>query len=133
MEAVIRLVAIVLLVAMPLAAVAVGRWAYHSAVRHSHAQRASERVVSAVLLQQAPAAKGVDPYGSLQSVWVLARWQPPGLPARSGQVLAPAGARKGSTVLTWIDASGAVTDPPLDPSFAHGCCVVEVLKSALAG
>ena len=43
-----------------------------------------------------------------------ARWQPPGQPARTGEVLAVAGARKGSTVRTWIDPSGAVTDPPLD-------------------
>ena len=70
--------------------------------------------VTAVLLRDAPATGIPDPYTSVQTAWVPARWQPPGQPPRTGEVLAVAGARKGSTVRTWIDPSGAVTDPPLD-------------------
>jgi hypothetical protein len=34
------------------------------------------------------------------------------LPERSGQVLAPEGAPKGSTARIWVDACGAVTEAP---------------------
>ena len=65
-------------------------------------------------MRDAPATGIPDPYTTVETTWVPARWQPPGQPARTGEVLAVAGARKGSTVRTWIDPSGAVTDPPLD-------------------
>ena len=67
--------------------------------------------MNAVLLRPASATGIPDPYTSVQYTWVLARWQPAG-PARSGEVLVPAGSRQGSTVPTWINASGAVTNPP---------------------
>jgi hypothetical protein len=131
LEAVIRLVTIVLLAAaVPLAAAAVGQWAYHSALRHAHAQQASEHVVTAVL--QAPATESPDPYSALQDVWVLARWQPPGLPARFGPVLAPAGAGKGSTVQTWVDASGAVTSAPLTHRDVVGEVWLAVIVTCIA-
>jgi hypothetical protein len=68
--------------------------------------------VTAVLLRDAPAIGTPDPYTSVPTAWVPARWQPPGQPTRTGEVLAAAGARQGSTVRTWIDPSGAVTNPP---------------------
>ena len=114
-EAVLRLVIILLMVvAVPVAAVAAGRWADHYALHRAQVQRAVNHQVTAVLLSDAPAIGTPDPYTSLQTAWVPARWQPPGQPPRTGEVLAVAGARKGSTVRTWIDPSGAVTDPPLD-------------------
>jgi hypothetical protein len=59
---------------------------------------------------------------------VLARWQPPGVPARSGLVLAPAGTPKGSTVPSWVDGPGAVTDPPADPrDVVAGVCIAVAL------
>lgn len=132
LEAVIRLVTIVLLAtAMPLAAVAAGQWAYHSAVRHARAQQASEHLVTAVLLQQAPPTGSPDPYTSLQYAWVLARWQPPGLPARSGLILAPAGVPKGGAVPTWVDASGTVTSAPPTHRDLVGDVWVAVLLTCL--
>ncbi len=114
-EAAIRLaVMILLIVAVPVAAVAAGRWADHLALRQAQTQQAADHLVNAVLLRQAPATGVPDPYTSIQKAWVLARWQLPGLPARSGEVLAAAGARQGSIVPTWVNASGAVTDPPPD-------------------
>jgi len=112
-EAVIRLATLILLlVAVPIVTLAVSRQADHLALRQAHAQQVADHQVTAVLLRQAPPTGVPDPYTSIQMTLVLARWRPPGQPARSGQVLAPAGARAGSTVQIWVDASGAVTGPP---------------------
>jgi hypothetical protein len=114
-EAALRLVMILLLVAaVPAAAVAAGRWADHYGLHRVQAQRAADHLVSAVLLHDAPATGTPDPYTSVQVSWVLARYQPPGQPPRTGHVLVLAGARQGSTVRTWIGPSGVVTDPPPD-------------------
>lgn len=112
-EAAIRLATMVLLlVAVPIAVIAVGRQADHVALRQAHAQQAAEHQVTAVLLQRAQAIGVPDPYTSIQMTYVLARWQPPGQPPRSGQVLAPPGAPAGSTVTIWIAGSGAAASPP---------------------
>ena len=50
---------------------------------------------------------------------------------RTGEVLAVAGARKGSTVRTWIDPSGAVTDPPLDYRVIRGDVVMAATATFL--
>ena len=114
-EGALRLVMIiVVVVAMPAAAVAAGRWADHYVRHQAQVQQSVDHQVAAVLLRDAPATGIPDPYTTVETTWVPARWQPPGQPARTGEVLAVAGARKGSTVRTWIDPSGAVTDPPLD-------------------
>jgi len=114
-EGALRLVMIiVVVVAMPAAAVAAGRWADHYVRHQAQVQQSVDRQVAAVLVRDAPATGIPDPYTTVETTWVPARWQPPGQPARTGEVLAVAGARKGSTVRTWIDPSGAVTDPPLD-------------------
>ena len=114
-EGALRLVMIILVVvAVPAAAVAVGRWADHYVRHQAQVQQSVDHQVTAILLRDAPATGVPDPYSSVETTWVPARWQPPGQPARTGEVLAVAGARKGSTVRTWIDPSGAVTDPPLD-------------------
>ena len=114
-EAALRLVTLVLLVAVvPAAAVVAGQQADHLALHRAQAQEAKDYLVTAVLLWNAPAAGIPDPYSSVQMAWVQARWRPPGQPPRTGQVLAVAGALKGSTVRIWIDPSGAVTNPPMD-------------------
>ena len=127
-EAVLRLVLIILLVAViPAAAVAAGRWADHHALHRAQLERAADRLVSAVLLEKAPASGVPDPYTSVQTAWVRARWQPPGQPPRTGDVQALVGARQGSTVRTWIDRSGAVTDPPADHRVIVGYVFVAVM------
>jgi hypothetical protein len=127
-EAVLRLVLIILLVAViPAAAVAVGRWADHHALHRAQLERATDRLVTAVLLENAPASGVPDPYTSVQTAWVRARWQPPGQPPRTGDVQALVGARQGSTVRTWIDRSGAVTDPPMDHRVIVGYVFVAVM------
>jgi hypothetical protein len=131
-EAVLRLVMMVMLVAaVPAAAVVAGQRADHYALNRAHAQQAANHLVTAVLLQQAPATGTLDPYTSVQTTWVLARWQPPGLPSRTGEVLATVGARAGSTVRTWIDPSGAVTSPPLSHRDITGQVCIAVIATCL--
>jgi hypothetical protein len=132
-EAVIRLATmILLLVAVPIAVIAVGRQADHLALRQAHAQLAAEHQVTAVLLKQAQATGVPDPYSSVQLTYVLARWQPPGGPPRSGQILAPAGTHAGSTETIWIDASGAVADPPPDRREIVGDVTIAAVVTGLA-
>ena len=54
----------------------------------------------------------MDPYASVQTVWAAARWTAPDGTAHSGQVLVPAGAPRGTAAYIWINAAGAITDPP---------------------
>ena len=132
-EAAIRLVAVILLmVAVPIAAVVTGRQADHLALRQARAQQAGEHEVTAVLLQQAQATGVPDPYTSIEMTYVLARWQPVGQPPRSGQVLAPAGARAGSIVMVWVDASGAVVGPPPDHREIVGDVAITTVVTGLA-
>ena len=113
-EAALRLILVILFVAaVPVAAVAVGRQADHLALDWAQAQRSAKHLVTAVLLRDAPATGTPDPYASVQGSWIPARWQPAGLPPRTGLVFAVADARKGSTVRIWTDPVGAITDPPL--------------------
>jgi hypothetical protein len=131
-ETALRLVLILLaVVAVPAAAAAAGRWADHYALHRAQAQRAVNHQVTAVLLEDAPESGIPNPYTNVQTSWVPARWQPPGQPPRTGEVLALAGARKGSTVRTWIDPSGAVTDPPLDRRIVVGDVWIAVVATCL--
>jgi hypothetical protein len=127
-EAVLRLVLIILLVAViPAIAVAAGRWADHQSLHRAQAERAADHQVTAVLLENAQATGVPDPYTSVQTTWVRARWQPPGQPPRTGEVLAVAGARQGSTVRTWTDSSGAVADPPMEHRVIAGYICLAVM------
>jgi hypothetical protein len=132
-EAAVRLARIFLLViVVPVIAIVVGRQADHQALRHAQAQRAADHLVTAVLLEQAQATGVPDPYTSVQMTWVLARWQPPGRPARSGDILASAGAPKGSTTPIWVNASGAVTSPPPAQRTIAGDVCMAVIVTCLA-
>ena len=131
-EGALRLVMIiVVVVAMPAAAVAAGRWADHYVRHQAQVQQSVDHQVAAVLLRDVPTTGIPDPYTTVETTWVPARWQPPGQPPRTGEVLAVAGARKGSTVRTWIDPSGAVTDPPLDSRVIRGDVVMAVMATLL--
>ena len=115
-DAAIRVLTLILfLVAVPLAT----------------AQQVAEHQVTAVLLRQAQSTGIPDPYTSVQMTQVLARWQLPGGAPRSGQVPAPAGARAGSIVPVWIDASGAITRPPPDHRVIVGDVCVTVVVTGL--
>ena len=131
-EAALRLVMMIMLVAaVPAAAVVAGQWADHAALNRAHAQQAADHLVNAVLLEGAMTTGSPDPYTSVQTTWVLARWQPPGQPSRTGEVLATAGAPKGSTVQTWMNPSGAVTSPPLEHRDIVGDVCIAVVATCL--
>ena len=131
-EAATRLATMILLaVVVPLACVIAGQFAAHLAERQIHSQQAAERKVTAVLLQGVPADDTPDPYSVLQMAMVPARWQPGGQPPRAGQVLAPIGARAGSTETIWIDASGAVAIGP-DSGLVDAAICVAVVNTWLA-
>jgi hypothetical protein len=131
-EAVVRLAAIILfLAAVPLAMITAGRQADHLALNQVHAQQAADRQLTAVLLQPAPPTGVPNPYNSIQMTTVLARWQPPGQPPRTGQVPAPAGAGAGSSVPVWLSASGAVTSPPPDHQMIAGDVFIAATTTGL--
>ncbi len=112
-ETAIRLTILVLiLTVVPAAAVLAGQWADHTALSQAQQQNAATHVVSARLLDAAPTVGAPDPYAGAEVAWVPARWTAPDGRARSGDVLAPVGAKRGSTVSTYVDASGNFTDPP---------------------
>jgi hypothetical protein len=131
-EAAMRLTTmILLLVAVPLVCIAVGHLSARVAQRQAHADAATDRQVTAVLLEGVPPGNTADPYSSVHMSMVLARWQSPGQPPRSGQVLAPVGASAGSTMTIWVDAAGAVTSPP-DTGVVDAAVCVAVVNTCLA-
>ena len=112
-EAWIRLsVVVVFLAAGPLAAIAVGHWASDSGAAAARALAAAEHRTQAVLLSNAPAASSYPMAGNSVAAWVRARWTAPDGTSRTGEVQAAVGARAGSTVTVWSDASGALAGPP---------------------
>lgn len=105
----------VFLIAGPIAAQAAAGWAHHTHTAGSSAPATHLHPVSAVLLQSTATATALNmPYADGQ-VWVRARWQIPGAPARTGKVLAPRGTPAGSVVTVWLTAAGRVTGPPPGP------------------
>jgi hypothetical protein len=123
-EVAVRLAVLVLLaVAIPVAVITVGRWTDHQALRQVRAQAAADHPVRAVLLEESPGAGAPDPYSAVPVNWVPGRWTGPDGSVRTGDVLAPAGALKGTTIAAWVDASGQITDPPA----AHNAVVGDVV------
>ena len=132
-ETAIRLgVLVLILTAMPAAAILTGRWAYHAALAQTRAQDAATHTVSAVLLAAAPTVGDPDPYAGAEVAWVPARWIAPDGPVRTGDVLAPVGAKRGSLVHTWVDDSGNFTDPPPGRTQIVGNVFMAVTVSGLA-
>lgn len=100
----------------PLVAIGAGHWMYHAGMTEARAQAAGRHSARAVLLEPAgPPVTTAAPGGDYQAR-ALARWQGPGPAPRSGEVLATSGSPAGSTVTVWLDASGKLTGPPLQPA-----------------
>lgn len=130
-EVVLRLAFLILLAAaVPLVTIMTGRAVGHLAIREARAARASDQLVTAVLTEAAPKA-GQDPYSSVQTTSVPARWTAPDGSPRSGMVLASYGAAKGSTVQTWIDRSGEATSPPPTQTDIDGDVSIAVALTAM--
>ena len=102
---------VVLLVGVPLFAIAAFTWAARVGAAEQRAER-SWREVPAVLLRSVPVpdtfAGGVFGYS-----WVPARWTAPNGQARSGDIPVEVGLTAGRKVRLWVDAKGTPTDLPL--------------------
>jgi hypothetical protein len=105
-------VALLILVAAPLAGALAGQWAHDDARAVAARQQADRHRVHAQVVgrmpQTMPSAEGVRH----QTVRATVRWTPPGEPARTAPALVPAGTRQGQTVDVWFDARGRSVPPP---------------------
>jgi hypothetical protein len=136
----VLLVVLLLVLGAPAAGVAVGRWAHGDARAHADAERASRDLVSAVIVENAPAPVP-SAHGDKQPVhWVRARWTEPGGGARTGEAQVPAGTKRGDRADVWLDKAGrSVPAPPTDTAvWQHAltmgtCATVGVVGIVLAG
>ena len=100
------------LVATPLIALGVGRWAWDGAAATARTEQAAWHKVSAVVLQGVPAAKN-DPYGAIYLAQIPVRWTAENGTAHTGRVTAETGVRTGAHVTVWTGSDGQLTGPPL--------------------
>ncbi|MBV9793031.1 MAG: hypothetical protein JO016_03755 [Actinobacteria bacterium] len=115
--AVLAMVA-VFLIATPLIAFGVGRWAWDGGAATAQAERAAWHQVSAVVLEGAARPQN-DPYGAVYLTTVPVRWITAGT-AHTGRVTTAAGVKTGAKVSIWTKASGELTNAPLGRSqIAH--------------
>jgi len=104
--------------AAPFAAQAASHAAYDGALDTARAQHASEHQVRAELTQLATGAD--DGYSLTGYVPVRATWTSVTGVRHTGEVMAQAGSKKGSTVTIWADAAGNVVSPPLQAAQVAG-------------
>jgi hypothetical protein len=104
--------------AAPFAAQAASHAAYTGALHAQRAQRATEHQVRAELTQLATTTDGgytLTGYVPAEATWTSVTGV-----RHTGQVLAPADSRKGSTVTVWADTAGNIVGPPLPASQVAG-------------
>ncbi len=119
-----------LLTAGPLAAILAGQLTYRADMRELRAQQASRYRTTAILLSlPVPLSSPVPGY--FPGLQARARWTAPDGSVRTGLVSAPAGARPGSTVTVWEQASGRLTGPPVTPVEVTGDVVMAVFLAVL--
>ncbi|WP_416984862.1 hypothetical protein [Streptomyces sp. T028] len=106
------IVAVLLLVAVPLAGTVAGRWAHDDAQTVAVQQRAERHRVQAEVVGRVPeglpSADGVRE----RTYRVTVRWTPPGEKARTAEARVPEGTHKGDLVDVWFDARGRTVPPP---------------------
>ncbi len=102
----------------PFAARAASHWAYAGALQAEHAMEATSHQVRAELLMPAGMSTVMDSYRT--QVPTQARWTSVNGMVRYGQIPAPSGRPKGTTLTVWTDASGALTSPPSPSGQASG-------------
>jgi hypothetical protein len=100
----------------PLAAIGAGQWMYHAGMTEARAQAADRHSARAVLLEPTPPPTTIAAARGDDQAWALAQWEGTGAAPRTGKVLATLGSPAGSAVTVWVDASGKLTGPPLQPA-----------------
>ncbi|WP_314219638.1 Rv1733c family protein [Streptomyces zaehneri] len=105
-------VAVLLLVAVPLAGALAGQWGHADAQAVADRLRAERHRVRAEVVghppEVLPSVEGVRQ----QMSTVAVRWNPPGEPARTATARVPAGTRAGEMVDVWFDTRGRNVAPP---------------------
>jgi hypothetical protein len=104
--------------AAPFAAQAASHAAYDGALHAQQTQVATRHQVSAELTKAA--GNSVSGYTLGAYVPVQATWTSATGVKHTGQVLAPTGSQKGSTVTVWADPAGNLVSPPLQASQVTG-------------
>ncbi|HEX7304979.1 hypothetical protein [Lentzea sp.] len=111
--AVLALGVAVSLLALPVAAAA-GSETYAGDQARAAVEQTSRQHVDAILVVDAPVTIGsTERGGVVESTPVLARWRLSDGSTREGVVQAHYDAKAGARVPTWIDETGAVTEPPM--------------------
>jgi hypothetical protein len=101
----------------PLAAIGAGRAMYLAGVAEARAQAVHSHSAQAVLLAPTPAPPPVTmAMARGEEVLAQARWQGTGAAPHTGEVLAAWGSPAGTVVTVWVNASGKLTPPPLQPA-----------------
>jgi hypothetical protein len=113
-------------IAGTLAGVIAGRLAYEGALHTRHAELAALRQVPAVLLTTA----SQQPAGFYASA--KAWWRAPDGVRHTGQVYSVMGSPPGTTVEVWVDTTGRLAGPPLQPTQVQGQAVVTALLAVMA-
>lgn len=98
----------VFLIGTPVACTVTGIWAFHSTMTQVRAEQ-SWHQVPAVVLRSVP-EQDIYYYGGL--VWTPARWTAAGH-QHHGTIAMNSGARAGTRVPIWVDASGQLSGAPL--------------------
>ncbi|MET8976432.1 DUF3592 domain-containing protein [Streptomyces sp. NPDC004539] len=104
-------VAVLLLVAAPLAGVLAGVWAQREGRGVAAELRTERREVRAEVVGRVPDTPA-SASGREQSYRVSVRWTPPGEPSRTTTAPVPAGTRSGDVVAVWLDSRGRGVQPP---------------------
>jgi hypothetical protein len=99
---------VIFLIGAPVACTVTGIWTYHSAMAEQRVQQ-SWHQVSAVVLESVP-EQDIYYYGGL--VWTPARWTAAGH-QHHGTIAISSGARAGTRVPIWVNASGQSSGAPL--------------------
>ncbi|MGW6268430.1 MULTISPECIES: Rv1733c family protein [unclassified Streptomyces] len=122
------LLAAVLLIGGPLAGVFAGALTYDTLHTRAARQRAEGRVVSATLLEDAPAVGGTS---SRAIHPVTVRWTDRGGRVRTATAKVPAGATAGSRTGLWLDARGRATAAPMATDVQWGTAITVGCGAAL--
>ncbi|CAM5308507.1 hypothetical protein ACFYZI_30940 [Streptomyces griseorubiginosus] len=106
-------VAVLLLLAAPLAGAVVGWWAHGDAQAVADEQRADRHRVRAEVTGQVPDSPPTVQGGRERSYRVAVRWTEAGA-TRTAIARVPAGTDRGDTVDVWFDSRGRSVAPPPD-------------------
>jgi hypothetical protein len=113
---VLTVLVILLLAGGPFAALAAGSWTHAMAGRTQHAQEASRRQVTAVVVSVAPPSAG-----DWGLTWqAKARWRAPDGREVTDEIPVPSSTAVGATLPVWTDLSGGFTTAPLLDSQVAG-------------